>query len=94
MNKTELIDALAAELKETKTKSALILDAFCNVITKSLSKGNDITIIGFGSFGVTARAAREGRNPQTGAKIKIAASKAVRFRPGKALKDAVNKSKK
>jgi DNA-binding protein HU-beta len=94
MNKTELIDALAAELKETKTKSAHILDAFCNVITKSLSKGHDITIIGFGSFGVTARAAREGRNPQTGAKIKIAASKAVRFRPGKALKDAVNKSKK
>jgi DNA-binding protein HU-beta len=94
MNKTELIDALAAELQETKTKSAHILDAFCNVITESLSKGHDITIIGFGSFGVTARAAREGRNPQTGAKIKIAASKAVRFRPGKALKDAVNKNKK
>ena len=93
MNKEELLTAIAEHTSFSKTDSKKFLDGFVEVVTKSLSKGNDIQLIGFGSFSVAKREARIGRNPQTGAEIKIKASKAVKFTAGKALKDAVNNVK-
>ena len=93
MNKSELIAALAAKTDLTKKDSERALGAFIDTVTDQLKKGNKIHLVGFGTFEVAKRAARTGKNPQTGAEIKIAASKAPKFKPGKALKDAVNKKK-
>lgn len=90
MNKSELIDAVAKEADLTKVDAAKAIDATTAAITKALKKGDTVTLIGFGTFKVSARAARTGRNPQTGKEIKIAARKAPGFSAGKALKDAVN----
>lgn len=90
MNKTELISAVAEKAGITKKKSSDVVGAFTNTITEQLKKGRDVQILGFGAFGVTERAARDGRNPQTGETIHLAASKTPRFKPGKPLKDAIN----
>lgn len=90
MNKSELIDAVAKQADITKVDAAKAIDATTAAITKALKKGDTVTLIGFGTFKVSARAARTGRNPQTGKEIKIAARKAPGFSAGKALKDAVN----
>ncbi len=85
MNKAELIDAMAAESKLTKVDVKKALDAFVNATTKSLKKGDRVALVGFGSFSVAKRAARKGRNPQTGKEIKIAAKKVVKFKAGNDL---------
>jgi DNA-binding protein HU-beta len=90
MNKAELIDAIAATAEVTKADAARALDATIASIANALKKGDTVTVVGFGSFVVRARAARTGRNPKTGEEIKIAASKNPVFKAGKALKDAVN----
>lgn len=91
MNKSELIDAVASACKESKSTVNNVLDAlFNNVVPKTLKKGDKITIVGFGTWEKYRRAATTGRNPQTGAPIKIAASNQAKFKPGKALKDAIN----
>mgnify|MGYP001131035789 FL=1 len=90
MNKTELVEFIATQADLSKAKAAEAVDAFVEAVTTSLKKGKDVTLVGFGTFTISKRAARPGRNPQTGATIKIAASKAPKFRPGKSLKDAVN----
>jgi len=91
MTKAELIAAIAADTDKTKVDAELFLNSTLNVITKALKKGDSIPLIGFGSFNVVKRAARTGRNPQTGAPLKIKASKTVKFKAGTNLKDAVNK---
>ncbi len=90
MNKTELVAAIAAETGLSKKDAEAALKAFVDVTTKELKKGKKIQLVGFGTFEVVERAAREGRNPQTGEAMEIKASKAPKFRAGKALKDAVN----
>ncbi len=94
MNKTELIEAIAKQTKLSKKDTDATLKALTEVIGKELKKGGKVQLIGFGTFDVVKRAARKGRNPQTGKEIKIAASKAPKFKAGKALKDLVNGSKK
>ena len=91
MNKSELIAAIAAKTGETKKSAEASLNAFSDVVTESLVKGDKVQLVGFGSFEVRKRAARKGRNPQTKEEIKIPASKAPVFKAGKALKDLVNK---
>ena len=91
MNKTELVDAVAASTGLTKTDTKKTIDAVFEEITKSLKKGDSVQLIGFGTFKSSERKAREGINPQTGATIKIAARKVPAFSAGAALKDAVNK---
>ncbi len=91
MNKSELIAAMAAKTGETKKSAEATLNAFTEVVTETLVKGDKIQLVGFGSFEVRKRAARKGRNPQTKEEIKIPASKAPVFKAGKALKDLVNK---
>jgi DNA-binding protein HU-beta len=90
VNKSELIDQIAAEAEISKAKAGKALDAATAAIAKALKKGDTVTLIGFGSFYVGERAARSGRNPRTGDTIKIKAAKSPKFRAGKALKDAVN----
>ena len=90
MNKTELIEAIAHGADISKAAAGRVLDSLTGTITSVLKKGDSVTLIGFGTFKVTKRAARSGRNPQTGKEIKIAARKAPGFSAGKALKDAVN----
>ena len=90
MNKTELIAAVAAAANVTKADSEKALKAFTEVVAEELKKGEKITLVGFGTFEVSERAEREGRNPSTGETIKIAASKSPKFKAGKALKDAIN----
>ena len=90
MNKSDLIAAIAAKTGDTKKNAEASLDAFVDVITESLIKGDKVQLVGFGSFEVRKRAARKGRNPQTKEEIKIPASKAPVFKAGKALKDLVN----
>lgn len=90
MNKADLIEVVANKADLSKVAAAAALDATLEAITKSLKKGDPVTLVGFGTFLVSKRAARKGRNPRTGAEIKIAASKNPRFKAGKALKDAVN----
>lgn len=90
MNKAELIDAIAAHADLTKRDAGVAVDGFCEAIADALSRGEDVTLVGFGSFSVKSREARTGRNPATGAAIEIPASKSVGFKAGKALKDAVN----
>ena len=90
MNKSELIAAIAAKTGETKKDAEATLNAFIDVVTEALVKGDKVQLVGFGSFEVRKRAARKGRNPQTKEEIKIPASKAPVFKAGKALKDLVN----
>ena len=91
MNKSELIAAIAQKTGETKKDAEATVNAFVNVVTEALTKGDKVQLVGFGSFEVRKRAARKGRNPQTKEEIKIPASKAPVFKAGKALKDLVNK---
>lgn len=90
MNKTELVAAIAEQAELTKKDAEKALKAFVDVVTDELKKGEKVQLVGFGTFEVAERAAREGRNPQTGETMKIAASKAPKFKAGKALKDMVN----
>ena len=90
MNKSEFIDALADAAGVTKVDAGNALEAFIKVVKKALKAGDSISLVGFGTFAVRKRAARTGRNPRTGAAIKIKASKVPGFKAGKALKDAVN----
>ncbi len=89
MTKTELIDKIASDAGLTKADAQRALDATLDNIKKALKKGQKVTLVGFGTFSVTKRKARKGRNPRTGEEIKIPATKAPKFTPGKALKDAV-----
>ena len=90
MNKTELIAAIAEKAEISKKYSEKALKAFIDVVTDQLKKDDKVQLVGFGTFEVSKRAAREGRNPQTGKTMKIAACKAPKFKAGKALKDAIN----
>jgi DNA-binding protein HU-beta len=96
MNKSELIDAIAKSTKKTKSSIEDTLNALTVAIQSSLTKGNNVQLIGFGTFAVEARAARIGRNPATGKELKIPAKKVVKFKVGSKLKEAVagSKSKK
>jgi DNA-binding protein HU-beta len=91
MTKTDLVDVVAGKGKLSKAAALEAVDALTESITGALKKSDKVTLIGFGTFDVAKRAAREGVNPQTRQKIKIKASKAPRFKAGKSLKDAVNK---
>ena len=91
MNKSDLVAAMAAKTGDTKKSAEETLNAFVDVVTEALIKGEKVQLVGFGSFEVRKRAARKGRNPQTKEEIKIPASKAPVFKAGKALKDLVNK---
>ncbi len=90
MNKTELIAAMAEQAGISRKDAEKALKAFTDVVTEELKKGGKVQLVGFGTFEVSERAAREGRNPQTKETITIAASKAPKFKAGKALKDMVN----
>ena len=90
MNKTELIDAMAADAGITKAAAKKALESFLGNVEGSLKKGNRVSLVGFGSWSVTRRAARDGRNPQTGKTIKIKAKNVVKFKAGSDLSDAVN----
>jgi DNA-binding protein HU-beta len=94
MNKGELVEALAQETNLSSAKAADTLNALLAIVTKAVCKGDTVQITGFGSFSYTKRPARPGRNPATGAPLKIAASKAVRFNVGQTFKNAVNNKKK
>ena len=85
MNKAELVDAIASESKLTKADARRALNSFINAATKSLKKGDRVALVGFGTFGVIKRAARTGRNPQTGKAIQIKAKKVVKFKAGSEL---------
>ena len=90
MNKTELVAAIAEKTELSKKDSEKALKAFIDVVTEELQKGEKIQLVGFGTFEVSERAARTGRNPQSGEEMEIPASKAPKFKAGKALKDMVN----
>ena len=90
MNKTEFIAAVAEKAEISKKDSEKALKAFVDVVAEQLKAGDKVQLVGFGTFEVSKRAAREGRNPQTGKTMKIAACKAPKFKAGKALKDAIN----
>ena len=90
MNRTELIAAVASSADVTKKDAEAVLKAFTEVVTEELKNGGKIQLVGFGTFEVGERTAREGRNPKTGETMTIAASKAPKFKAGKAFKDAVN----
>ena len=94
MNRTELIDALAAKTSSSKADAGRTITALIEVITATLKKGDNVALVGFGTFDVRKRAARNGRNPSTGAAIKIKASKQPAFKAGATLKAAVNGAKK
>ncbi|MBO4214181.1 MAG: HU family DNA-binding protein [Lachnospiraceae bacterium] len=91
MNKAELVAVMAEKAGISKKAAEASLKAFTEAVAKELKKGQKVQLVGFGTFEVAKRAARVGRNPQTGAEMKIKASKAPKFKPGKALKDIVNK---
>lgn len=90
MNKAQLIEIVAEKTKTTKAQSELILDATLKVIQDTLKKGEDVKLVGFGTFSKVSRKPRQGRNPKTGATVKIPSTYAPRFKPGKDLKDALN----
>jgi len=94
MTKAELIDAVAKSANLTKASAEKAVGGLITAITEALTKGDRVTLVGFGSFEVSTRKARTGRNPQTGKEIKIAAANIPKFRPGKALKDTVAAKKK
>jgi DNA-binding protein HU-beta len=90
VNKTDLIDHVAKHADISKAAAGRALDALVGAVKTTLKKGGSVTLVGFGTFAVGKRAARTGRNPRTGASIKIKAAKVPKFRPGKGLKDAIN----
>jgi len=90
MNKAELIDAMASDSGLSKADAKRALDAFCDATTKALKKGDRVALVGFGSFSISNRAARKGRNPQTGKEINISAKKVVKFKAGAELSGKVN----
>ena len=90
MNKTELIEHIALNADISKAAAARALESTIDAVKATLKKGNSVSLVGFGTFAVGERASRVGRNPRTGAAIKIDAAKVPKFRPGKALKDALN----
>ncbi|MDC9621019.1 MULTISPECIES: nucleoid-associated protein HU-beta [Xenorhabdus] len=90
VNKSQLIDKIAADVNISKAAAGRVVDAFISSVSDALKDGDDVVLVGFGTFTVRERAARTGRNPQTGKEIKIAAAKVPAFRAGKGLKDAVN----
>lgn len=90
MNKSELIDHIAEQADISKAAAARALEALIGGVKVTLKKGGSVSLVGFGTFAVTKRAARTGRNPRTGAAIKIKSAKVPKFRPGKALRDAIN----
>jgi len=90
VNKSELIDQIALEAELSKAAAGRALDAAISAVKQALKKGDSVTLVGFGTFNVGKRAARTGRNPRTGAAIKIEPARIPKFRPGKALKDALN----
>jgi DNA-binding protein HU-beta len=90
VNKTELIEHIAAHADISKAAATRALESTIEAVTTTLKKGDSVSLVGFGTFEVTKREARNGRNPATGAAIKIKAAKVPKFRPGKALKDALN----
>ncbi|MEI6691748.1 MAG: HU family DNA-binding protein [Chlorobium sp.] len=89
MSKAELVEKIAEKAKLTKVDAERAVNAFINVVTASLKAGDDVTLVGFGTFTTGDRAERQGRNPQTGEAITISAKKVVKFKPGKALKEEV-----
>ena len=91
MNKSEMIDHIAKQADISKAAATRALEAMTGAVKTTLKKGGSVSLVGFGTFAVGERAALTGRNPQTGASIKIKAAKVPKFRPGKALKDALNK---
>ena len=91
MNKADLIDKIAASTGISKTAAAAAIDTFIDSVTSALKKGDRVTLVGFGTFSVSQRKARNGRNPQTGGVIKIAARRVAKFTPGVELKKHVNK---
>ena len=91
MNKTELIEAMATKTGDSKKATTEALNAFIEVVSETMKNNDKVQLVGFGTFEVRNRAARKGKNPQTGAEIKIPACKAPAFKAGKALKDIVNK---
>lgn len=90
MNKTEIIDVIAKSADITKADAGKALNGIMEAISKALSSGDSVTLVGFGTFSVTERAARTGRNPSTGKEIKIEAKKVAKFKPGSGLKYSVN----
>jgi DNA-binding protein HU-beta len=90
VNKNELVDAVAASAELKKSEAAKAVESVFESIAAALKKGDEVRLVGFGTFSISSRAAGEGRNPRTGEKIKIAASKLAKFKPGKTLKDALN----
>jgi DNA-binding protein HU-beta len=90
MNKNEFVDAIAKEAGLSKVKAGEFVDAFIDTVTKALKKKSEVRLVGFGTFSVSKRKATTGRNPRTGAPIKIAASNQPKFKAGKSLKDAIN----
>lgn len=94
MNKSQLIEAIAAKTDLSKAKAGEAVDAFVGAITQALQSGDSVALIGFGTFSTASRAARIGRNPKTGKEIKISATTTPKFKAGKALKDAVATTKK
>ena len=90
MNKSELVEAMAADAGISKASAKKALDSVMGNVQKTLKKGDRVSLVGFGSWSVTRRAARDGRNPQTGKTIKIAAKNVVKFKPGAELKGSVN----
>lgn len=90
VNKSQLIDKIAADSNISKVAAGRVVDAFISSVTGALKDGDDVALVGFGTFAVRERSARTGRNPQTGKELKIAAAKVPAFRPGKGLKEAVN----
>ena len=90
MNKTELVAAMAEQTNLSKKDAEAALKAFTDVVSEELKKGEKVQLVGFGTFEVSERAAREGRNPQTGETMEIKASKTPKFKAGKALKDMMN----
>jgi DNA-binding protein HU-beta len=90
VNKTQLVDKIAENADISKASAGRALDAFIDAVSDSLKAGDQVALVGFGTFSVRERAARTGRNPQTGAEIQIAAAKVPGFKAGKALKDSVN----
>lgn len=94
MNKTELVDAIAADCDISKASAQRALDSVLDNIINTVIKGDSVQLVGFGSFGAGERAARTGRNPRTGEEITIPAAKTVKFSAGKAFKDALNKASK
>ena len=93
MNKAELIEKIAKDANMTKVQANEAIDSFASAVVATLKKGDKVTLIGFGTFSVTARAARNGRNPQTGATIKIKARKVPKFKAGKDFSESINKKK-